>query len=364
MCPIQYYTLMRQSKDPRLIRYQMVQFALKNGVKPAAREFNSTPKTVRKWLSRWQPGSLRGLEEKSRAPKNPFKRITPGQQRKVIKLKEDLPSWGAARIKRYFNLTLSVKAIRRIWKQEGLLRRKRRKHKTKNDLREVKARWRLFEQLDIDTKDLIDIPELWPQIKTLRLPKVQYTAREVVSGMMFLGFAQERSLTHATIFAQLLLHHLQSCGVNLQGCRWQTDNGTEFIGSWQAKEESAFTKTVHSVEGLTHHLIPPGAHTYQADVETAHGLIEDEFYEVERFTSLQNFFTKIRDYNLWFNIARTNSYKKNQTPWQIVHQRDPTIKPEIVTLKPVDLDQLFKEKSKRGFIDFDTQRGYHVMPHP
>jgi len=51
------------------------------------------------------------------------------------------------------------------------------------------------------------------------------------------------------------------------------NNGTESIRSWQAKEESAFTKTLHSVEGLTHHLIPPGAHTYQADVETAHGLI-------------------------------------------------------------------------------------------
>jgi transposase len=361
---MQYYTLMRQSKDPRLIRYQMVQFALKDGVKPAATEFNTTPKTVRKWLCRWQPGSLRGLEDRSRAPKNPAKRITPEQRQKVIELKEDLPSWGAARIKRYFNLTLSVKAIRRIWKEEGLLKRKRRKHKTKNDLREVKARWRLFEQLDVDTKDLIDIPELWPQIRALGLPKVQYTAREVVSGMMFLGFSQERSLTHATIFAQLLLHHFQTCGVNLQGCRWQTDNGTEFIGSWQAKEESIFTKTVQSAEGVTHEVIPPGAHTYQADVETAHGLIEDEFYEVERFTSAQNFFAKITDYLLWFNLARTNSYKKNQTPWQIVHQRDPTSKPEIATLRPVDLDQLFREKLKRGFVDFEAKRGYHVIPHP
>jgi len=46
-----------------------------------------------------------------------------------------------------------------------------------------------------------------------------------------------------------------------------------------------------------------------------------------------------------------------------IHQRDPTIKPEIVTLKAADLDQLLKEKSKPGFIDFDPQSGYHVIRH-
>ncbi len=48
--------------------------------------------------------------------------------------------------------------------EKGLLKKKRKKHKTKNDLRTVKAVWKLSKQIDIDTKDLIDIPELWPQI--------------------------------------------------------------------------------------------------------------------------------------------------------------------------------------------------------
>ena len=78
-----------------------------------------------------------------------------------------------------------TKAIRKIWKEEGLLKKKRKKHKTKNDLRAVKAAWKLCEQIDIDTKDLIDIPELWPQIQDNGLPKVQYTAREVVSGLHY-----------------------------------------------------------------------------------------------------------------------------------------------------------------------------------
>ena len=359
MCPIPYYDMMRQSKDPRVVRYEMVRYAAKHGVKPAARAFSTTPKTVRKWLGRWEPGSMRGLEEQSRAPKHPPARITPAQRRRAIELKKTLPSFGAERIKRDYRLSLSAKALRRIWRQEGLLKKKRPKHKTKQDLRAVKARWRLFEQTDLDTKDLIDIPELWPQIRRANLPKVQYTAREVVSGMHFLAYADERSLNYADLFAQILLEHLQRCRVDLKNCRFQTDNGSEFIGAWNAKEPSAFTRTVQAVPGLSHHTIPPGAHRWQADVETAHRLIEDEFYEVEHFSSRKNFLAKATSYNLWFNVARRNSYKKNRTPWEIAQERNPQTSPDLPALPPLYLDELWTE-----ILDPRTPGGYDVIPYP
>lgn len=52
-----------------------------------------------------------------------------------------LPSWGTTRLERDFALTLSEKALLRIWREEGLLKRKRRKHKTKRRLREVRRAW-------------------------------------------------------------------------------------------------------------------------------------------------------------------------------------------------------------------------------
>jgi len=360
MCPIKYYTNMRLSKDPKLLRYEMVRYAKDQGVKPAARVFNTTPKTVRKWLSRWQPGSLRGLEDSRRkAPKNRPSRIEPKQRKLAIRLKGKLKSWGAQRIKRDFSLTISDKAIRKIWKEEGLLKRKRRKHKTKNDLREIKANWRLFQQVDIDTKHLYDIPEYWIQMKRYNLPSFQYTAREVVSGMMFLGYATECTLTYATLFAKIIINHLKKCGVKLKNSRFQTDNGCEFIGSWSAKEPSIFTQTVNSEKGLVHDTIPPGAHTYQADVETVHGIIEDEFYEIENFSSPQAFLAKTTQYVTWFNVARTNSYKGNKTPWEIIHERDPTISPQIAILPTMSLDQIWKNKSART-----TKGGDDIIPYP
>jgi hypothetical protein len=105
---------------------------------------------------------------------------------------------GAARIKRNHSLQLSERALSRIWREAGLLlRRKRRKHQTKQNLRAVKQQGRLFEQTCIDTKDLKEIPELSPQIQRCRLPLVQYTAREVVSGWKFIAYAKERTLAYS-----------------------------------------------------------------------------------------------------------------------------------------------------------------------
>lgn len=359
MCPTKYYTNMRQSKDPKLLRYEMMRYAKAHGVKPTARVFNTTPKTVRKWFSRWQPGSLRGLEDRRKAHKNKPSRIDPKQRELAIQLKGKLKGWGAQRIKRDFSLTISDKAIRKIWKEEGLLRRKRRKHKTKNDLRKIKAKWRLFQQTDIDTKHLYDIPEYWIQMKKHHLPLYQYTAREVVSGMMFVGYGSECTLTYANLFAETLIDHLKKCGVKLKNSRFQTDNGSEFIGSWSAKEPSIFTQTVNSEKGLVHDTIPPGAHTYQADVETVHGIIEDEFYEIENFSSPQAFLAKATQYVIWFNVARKNSYKGYKTPWEIIHQRDPTISPQVAILPAMSLDQIWRKKSPRT-----TKGGYDIIPYP
>ncbi len=353
---------MRQSKDPRYLRLKMAKYAQKHGIKPAARLFDTTPKTVRKWLGRFD-GSLDSLADRSRAPKNPKRYITETQRKKAIRLKKKYKGFGAKRLCEMFDLGCSEKAVRKIWREKGLLKRKRRKHKTKQNLREIKKLWRPFLQTCLDTKDLDDIPELWPQIRLHGLPLVQYTAREVTSGLQFLAYSQERSLACANLFAELLIDHFKSNGVALGGCAFQTDNGSEFIGSWNAKDDSAFTKTVESVQGLIHRTIPPGAHTWQSDVETVHRLIEDEFYEVEHFKSRKDFIEKTYSYNRWFNIARKNSYKENQTPLEIIEKSETNISKRIAEWTPVYLDELINKRLNEK-LDSIHHGGYHVVPVP
>lgn len=60
MCPLGYCTMLRQSKEPTYLRVEMVRYAREHDVKPCARRFSTTVKTVHKWLRRWEPGSLPG----------------------------------------------------------------------------------------------------------------------------------------------------------------------------------------------------------------------------------------------------------------------------------------------------------------
>jgi len=84
--------------------------------------------------------------------------------------------------------------------------------------------------------------------------------------------------------------------------------------------------------------IPPAAHTYQSDVETVHRWIEDEFYNLETFSSRTDFLAKASLYQLWFNLARPNSHKGDRTPWQIIQQLDPRLPLRLCLLPPTFLD--------------------------
>lgn len=343
MSPYKYYDIMRNSKDNRQLRYQVVVYADRYGIKPAARYFKTTKNTVKKWQRRFKELGYRGLKELSRRPHNSPNAIKKETREKLVQLKHKYKRMGADQIKFIEKLPQSSKTIRKVWRQEGVSSRKRRKkYITKQNLREVKKKYRLFQQVVEDTKDLIDIPEYWTQMKTKNLYKVQYTFRDVTTGLMFLGFADQRSLTYSALFARYINHHLQKYGADLSKTIRQSDNGSEYIGSWHAKSDSIYTKEIEKVPGQIHSTIFPGAHRMQADVETVHNLIEMEFYEIEKFYSRHNFMDKAYSYQLYFNLQRPNSYKENKTPWQLVKEKQPDLNIRIAMIPPVDLCKLLK----------------------
>lgn len=178
-------------------------------------------------------------------------------------------------------------------------------------------------------------------MKGLNLPQYQYTARDVTTGLLFLGYSNELSLTYATVFAQRIIQHLQQCRIDLSAATWQSDNGSEFIGSWQARDDSAFTYAIQRIKGQVHRTIPPGQHRFQADVETIHNLMEQEFYEIESFTDREDFIARADQYQLFFNLARTNSAKENKTPWQLVREKLPDADAMLPLLSVQYLDELY-----------------------
>ena len=340
-------------RNPFNLRLNLVSYARTHGIKAAARAFQTTVPTVRKWLRRYQGQGLPGLQELSRAPRHCPHQIQGEREQQVLALRRQLPTFSAQRLRREFDLPASPGAAYRIWHAHGLVPKRRRKYQKKQDLAAVKATWRLFQQISADTKDLDDIAHYLPQVQARHLPAIQYTAREVRSGLQFLAFASRRSAAASTLFAQRIQSHLQHCGVALGHLTWQTDNGSEFIGELQPDGSRSHFPAAVAAFGSQHERIPPGAHTYQSDVETVHRLIEDEFFDLETFSSRADFLAKASLYQLYFNLARPNSHKQNQTPWQIIQQLDPRLPVDLCLLPPLNLDYFLNH-----------QGGYDLPIHP
>ncbi len=360
MCPYQYYHIMKNCKDKKHLRYQMIIYAEKHGIKPTARFFHTHPDTVRKWFYRFKEEGFLGLRDLSRRPNHsPFK--TPEDTRNLlVELKAKYKRIGAEQIKVLENVSLSPKTMRKVWREKGVSSRQRRKkHITKNNLRHIKKEFNLFQHTCEDTKHLNDIPEYWPYMMKLGLPRVQYTYREVSSGIMYLGYADELSLTYATLFSDYIQYNLKRLGIDLSNTTRQTDNGSEYIGSWNAKEPSSFTLSVESIPGQSHTTIPPAHHRWQADVETVHDIIEREFFEIETFSDNKDFFDKIFSYQLFFNMLRPNTYKENKSPWQLAQEKIPDIRKEVLMIPPVDLRWLLRKK-----MDFQSIGVYDVSSSP
>ena len=328
MFAARYFALIREMKDNAYNhRLRLVESARERGIKPTARLFAITAPTVRKWLRRFQRHGPSGLLALSRARHHQFLKTPAATEAQLVELRKTLPTFGARRLIREFDLPISHGALERIWRAHGLIRKRRRKYQRKQDLAHIKARWSLFQQISADTKDLDDIPRYWLQAQRLKLPVIQYTVRDVRSGLLFWAFAESRSASASAVFPARIQQHLDRYGVSLRDLVWQTDNGGEFKGD--------FPKALDQSQ---HVRIPPSPHTYQSDVETVHRLEEDEFFDLEDFSSRGDFLAKVHTYQLYFNLARPNSHKENQTPWQIIERFAPRSPLDLCLLPPVFLD--------------------------
>ena len=352
MLKFNYYETIMQLKNVYNIRKKLVKYASTYGISAAAREYSTTRKTVRKWLYRYNQDALKGLEDKSRKPNSsPFK-MKKEEEDKIIKIRKKHPYMGAERIKYEFNIKRSPRAIHRVIKESGLVRKRKKKYKVKRDLREVKKKLKAFEKIQIDLKELQDIPQYYPYLHK-GYPKYQFTARDVRTGICFISFGYEKSATNVGIFALYLCNHLKKLKVDLSRVEFQSDNGSEFIGAWNKKYgKTPFESVIeHFKSGISQ--IPPGRCTYNSDVEASHGIIEDEFYDMENYKSKINFLSKAYTYILYFNYMRKFRYKGYRSPMEILKSIGHKYKyKKIADLKPIILDPLIK------YIDF--KGGYHV----
>ncbi len=123
------------------------------GIKPTARLFTTTVPTVRKWPRRFKQHGPSGLLEQSRARHHQPHKTPPNIEVQVLELRKTLPTFGSRRLIREFDLRIGHNALDPIWREHGLMEKRRRKYQRKQDLAHIKAQWALFQQISADTKD-------------------------------------------------------------------------------------------------------------------------------------------------------------------------------------------------------------------
>ncbi len=328
------------------LRLSMVKYAKKHSISEAARSFKTTRKTVRKWVRRYEEKGIEGLEERSRAPHRVHNKTAKEIEDKVVKLRERHPKWGPARIKERYDLPLSEKAIWRILKDRGLIKRRRKKRDKVKDLREEKKRWEAFEYLQIDVKYLTDIPGYYSYMKGLKLPIYQYTMRDVRTGAMFYAYGYSRDTLNSSFFAEYVVSHIR--GYREGRIIVQTDNGSEFIGNVLKKRGETKFEEVLKRYGVIYRRILPRRPTWNSDVEVVHRIIEDEFYDCEGYKGIKDFLRKAYGYQLYFNYERKIRYRGNKTPKEIMEEIS-DYPEEILSLPPIILDDIIPAINITGY---------------
>ena len=271
---LSYSDFLKDSKEPLELRKAMVaRYKELKSISAVALEFNTTRKTVRKWVTRFK-GHISSLKNHSKAPKEPHLQIKDETRALIIKFRKERPSLGYCYVVSYLNQNKSTEipsaaTVYAIWAKEKLLKRHYKKSEKKKDCRAIKQKYLAFEKIQIDVKELVDIPNYLEQSLALKqkkdllrkygLPMYQYTARDLKTGALFVSLAHEHTRHNSAIFVDMLLSHLKRFDVVPRII--QTDNGTEFVNTRDALDETLFKQVIHR-NGITRHkTIPPGAKT-------------------------------------------------------------------------------------------------------
>ena len=343
------YTISKGKEYPFEFKLDAVFAAQELGIKPAARKFKISRTTLKSWIRRYNEKGKKGLYDQRKGPLHIPNKMPKDMEEKIISIRKMTKCFGPKRIKYFFNIPYSLGAIQRVIRSHNLTRKKRTKAKKRRDMRKKKAQRLSMTHFQMDVKYLTDIPNYWEQIP-LGLPKYQYTVRETKTGMLFLGYSDELSGLNACTMIDYVLSELKlSLPFDMSKVTVQTDNGSEFSGQARRVKTNPFVQMIEKQHLANHVYIRPGHCNAQADVESSHRIIEEEFFDLTKFKNREDFFRKAESYRLYFNFHRPNFYKGGLTPQKIC-ANDCGLSTSYNTslIKTIDLDKISMYSYQRG----------------
>ncbi len=339
-----YFESYQEKHQLEAVRKAIARYAAEHTNAEAAQVFECHRNTVSEWKKRYLKGE--SLASRSRAPKTiPHKMQDQGLIDQICKLRKD-SEYGSERLEKQFDLPISNMTIHRILKENDYIQPIKKKRQTKNDLWHIKQHYKTLEtKLQMDGKDLMDIPRYYDNQKQFGLPKQQFNIRCVKSGITFTSFMTSESSSPACTFIVYVFEHLIKHGVDVSKITIQVD-AASYVINMKSPKISAFRSLIENTYKAKLRIVP-GGKTKQSDVETFNGIIEREFFNRHDFGSVQDFYKKVYQFMFNFNYLRKNRHKDWKSPLYFLNQDQPTVSSDVLMLPPINLDlhgQLYSYK--------------------
>lgn len=287
-------------KDDEIRRklFVLFEWAENQSQKKTALKHGLHPRTLKRWMDRYQQHGAKGLCTKPK-PGRPKKNWIRGKvARRILNLR-DKYQWGAevicAHLDKWYGIKVSQYRVHQLLKTKVKLR-KTKKTKPKN------KHTKIVYITDPGAHTQMDVRHL--DGRNDKNKRYVYNFVDHASKWSYKRVYDSYGAWYTEDFFNRVL---EKCPFVIR--RLQCDNGTEFTNKYQGGKEHILEK-ICKENNITFKLIPPGEKELQGLVEGHHKLDKDEFFERQEKNSIWELNAKLSEHLEFKNSKR--GYKSKQ----------------------------------------------------
>ena len=288
-------------------RQSVVLYSQRNSVFSAIRKFGVSRATIYRWRKMYD-GTLSSLTERSRRPHSHPNQHTPEELKLISDMRRRNPEAGLVVF--WVKLTLrgykrSIPSLWRVLKRLTL-----QPIKPPNPKYVAKPYEKMpypGQRVQVDVK-VVPLACIVPNADGLQERFYQYTAIDEYSRFRFIMAFKEQSTYSSVQFLNALI---KAFPFKIECI--QTDNGLEFIKSFDERKKGKFSLFEARLKelGITHKLIRPFTPRHNGKVERSHRKDNEYFYATHKFYSFEDFSKQLA-----VHLKRYNSFPMRPLAWK------------------------------------------------
>ena len=287
-----------------MYKQSVIKYSFKNGVKEASIKFNEWPKTIYRWIERYD-GTVKSLENKSRRPHHHPNEHTEEEINLIKAYKRTNKETGLVVLwvkLREAGYIRTVQGLYHAMQRLGIYEKTPNKKKENEPVEWITGTYP-GEKVQIDVK-FVPTKCLSPELQNLGEKYYQYTGIDEFTRLRYTWFTNEHSTYTSSEFAKRIVKYFKE-QYDIEIKTIQTDNGFEFTNrlSWNSflkNKKTMFEKTLEKL-GIEYKVIKPYTPKQNGRVERSHRKDQERFYYNRVFYSLEDIRNRGKDWRKEYN---------------------------------------------------------------